>query len=542
MRAQYEHQRRRRKRGREEPSTPADNVASSDPPSSSTVAETRPSDGWVFFVPYDTPKSPLLVNKALLAQYECRSALLIEHEAPNTYIEGRPAWYRNAPAEVLKVFFEALEHHEFVVPRKVELGAVVRYFDSEGISLPKQVHQAAGCGADEDEAGTIAASSAVLAPPPPCLASWLGTYDPHERVTKIARQVVCALLKWPRLWHGLVDAQAGRRPGFAVTASRVWVRFASRSDAVSHELDLRANNLNTAWMDNPAVERQPPWLVRSLRTLGQMHLKLVRDEWASNGGSASRAPDALKPFYMPKAHVDKMLEKRGPNAFLGFHAKVYGDDKEGYVVSDAGVGGQVALFMKKFAASKGAFDTLSNASLAGDALCGPFFAVEGDAASAKADEKADVPEVRDLEAMLRHQKRFATEVIKRVWKGRGLGVCPFEEFFDINGPELSLLSYSRLCLRLAVRLARETPDCSVFFDGRCAPVVPPGAVPAVGGNTPERRILEKELQREGIKVVAWSESLPRDHVPPLTFPPSFYSRASADVDGPCALLEISKPK
>ena len=122
-------------------------------------------------------------------------------------------------------------------------------------------------------------------------------------------------------------------------------------------------------------------------------------------------------------------------------------------------------------------------------------------------------------AMIKHSDRFANTVLSTVVQHGNESALS-----DADMPVH--VKYARVCVTLAERLVRETPNCARIFDGSC---VGDGV-----GTTPERRTLEKALKSNGVRILQWCEEVP-DNVLPLVFPPSFITPHKQRL---CMLVEI----
>ena len=89
--------------------------------------------------------------------------------------------------------------------------------------------------------------------------------------------------------------------------------------------------------------------------------------------------------------------------------------------------------------------------------------------------------------------------------------------------------YARSCVSLALRLVRETPNCSHLYGMECSDDK---------GSTPERKAFEAALKNGGGKSIRWADgdgaAAPSN---PLVFPPSFFPKEDHK-KGPCVLVEF----
>ena len=227
-------------------------TAASDAPPERPAKKQRAQtdERWVLLVPFDDPFRPVLADRTLLELYECRTALMLKHSAPDCEMEGRPAYNVNMSRSLLVAFLKALTHGEFVYPRDVDAHEVVRTFEYEGIAMP-------GNG--------IATRGAAPEVPLPTLGQRHRQEGKTSPLTLQISQLVHAILEWPRLACGMEEAGKGNNPGFSCTGSRVWIAFAPRP-AMPHMPDKDATF--------QLVRKRPHWLVASLQAIGQVNWRM----------------------------------------------------------------------------------------------------------------------------------------------------------------------------------------------------------------------------------------------------------------------------
>lgn len=132
----------------------------------------------------------------------------------------------------------------------------------------------------------------------------------------------------------------------------------------------------------------------------------------------------------------------------------------------------------------------------------------------------------DVGKRLRCAARFAATltaaVVEHGW------ILPRKQGSDTEIP--APVKYARAVVYLAMRLAREGPDCARLLCGACAD-------DTRKSSTPERRAFEAALKARGGRVIRWGE----DETPelaPLVFPPNF--RSQTVERGPYVLLEFGE--
>lgn len=504
---------------------------------------------WCYLIPFDTCNKPVLVDRRLLDSFECRMAALLRHQKHDVEVRGTPAWYVSTSRSVLVAFVQALVHHEFVVPRDVQYCEVIRFLEYEGVSTGRIV-------------GHTSPTQVVSLP-----AYTLGSQRDFDTraLEDVVEKIACALLEWPRLYFGLRLAADGLNPGFAASASRVWLRFAKKPDVPSLHAGAGFENLQNDTILGAAWS-PTNWLLKALVAIGFAHYDLVEaanETWVADrqvaheawmhyiSGVDSIASDWRKT--LPSLFVSKLncVKRRAvlPGSALqrifdkGCLVPIRGDP-DGYAfvrTSEANSFENTSrsLLMYRFSASKEAFDVLAERGIHQNRL-GGFIHVRSDTGSKLAAKVA--PKDTRMADAHRHATRFCKFVLARVSEG---GAWPKDEpqlvdwteenlVHDAKGRVYEDIVYARSCVQLAEQLVRETPNCSRLFGNVCA------CVPGTDRNkdsTPERNVFNKTLKKHRIKVLQWADEVGADIADPLVFPPNFHG-GKIQSSTPCVLLQF----
>lgn len=213
----------------------------------------KTDERWVMLVSFDEPFRPVLADRTLLEHYNCRSAAMFKHQAPDCEIEGRPAWNFNMSRGLLVAFLKALTHGEFVYPKEVDAHEVVRTFEYEGIAMPGNSIKA--------PAGQTLTHAA------PTLGQRMRREAQGSHLSAYVAQVVHAILGWPRLQQGLDDAERGMDPGFAASGTRVWIAIAPPPNVARWPGGDDTYQL---------AKKRPGWLNAQLQAVGAVHWNMVQ--------------------------------------------------------------------------------------------------------------------------------------------------------------------------------------------------------------------------------------------------------------------------
>ena len=204
----------------------------------------------VYFVPFDEPSRPVLVDTLVLGEYQCRSALVVKNESAPMCFDGVPAYHSSMSRTMLVAFLKSLTHHEFIVPSGTTYHEAMRTFEYEGIAVP--------CG------DAVQSTEFKLDTVPFGIGMACREEKAAVALTRVATLVSSAILEWPRLDIGLRAALRGTEAEFTCTHLRAWVRFA----------DLQ--NLERSAGDDlyHLAKKRHHWLQLTLKAIGLIHAKL----------------------------------------------------------------------------------------------------------------------------------------------------------------------------------------------------------------------------------------------------------------------------
>lgn len=212
---------------------------------------------YVFFRPFDDPFALVHVDRKLLDEWNCKSAVMVRHQAPHDWSSGVPIFNVNTGRAMLIAFLKSLTHNEFYIPKGVSYHEAVRHFEQENICVPGLCDAAVEpkLGAP----GILKAESAAYA-------TYTVEEAPAERREAIADMVANAIMEWPRPRIGVTDACTGRDPDYSCTSSRFWVRFAKPPVMEKYGGDEMFN----------VARKRPSWLAKTLMAIGFVHCELAR--------------------------------------------------------------------------------------------------------------------------------------------------------------------------------------------------------------------------------------------------------------------------
>ena len=507
---------------------------------------------WVYFFAFDDDR-PLLVDTKLLCVFSCRSSKLIQYQAPDIIHKGRPAWFMSTSRAILVAFIKALVHHEIIISRDVDYHDLVQYLEYENVVCP----------ATE----AVSANATDVSPPPPCIGARRSMMSGNDASFKLANVIASAILEWRRLYYGMTTAANGNDPGYAVSASRVWIKLAHRADTRMAHFSSTTDAIHTL-----VTIQQPHWLKKTLHALGMVHYTLVRSEMdkdalvftecasdlslRSNLRSATCSgprcsEGALAPFIVAKSDVHRYVAavKRLRMDYAAELRPIKNDPDGCCVLTTRKLGAETTtsssngecclldeeprvLLGGRYSATSAAFCTL--AEKVSDDHLGHYFTVRYDIPRSERDS-----DVAQQKAMIKHATKFSKMILHTVSEADKWPQHPAED-----------VTYARACVALAERLVREMPNCGRIYGDACVAThsLDNGAATAarptkeVKDMTPERRALSKAFAQHRIRVIEWKtdDNDSSFAPPPLVFPPNLFTRTTRDRDpsGPCVLVEI----
>lgn len=213
--------------------------------------ESESASRWVYFVAFDAPFQPVLVDTHLLRDVACRSWLMIQHEPPHLEMEGLPTWRITSMSRAMLVaFLKCLFHREFVVPKDVSYYEAVRALESEGIGVP---------------GGKVEPPDARMALKKPPLGIGMCTNKSNmaETVQHICTLIANSIDQWPRLQLGMTGTLTADQSTFSCSTSRCWIRFAEKPN-----IELSGTSL-----------KKPYWLMATLASIAYNSSNIVMDHW-----------------------------------------------------------------------------------------------------------------------------------------------------------------------------------------------------------------------------------------------------------------------
>lgn len=228
----------------------------------------------MYFIPFDEPFRPVMVDTTLLKEFQCASAKLLEYDAPHCEVEGLPAWRVTHGRAVLVAFLKSLKHHEFILPKGVDFHEAMKMLDFEGVGVPDHPvvleHRIGGVGVQALETA------------------------PTERLNRTCAAISHALLQWPRLSDALERVGVGGEASSASSSTRCWVRFAEKPKMERYGGD------EMYWM----AKNRPRWLQATLAAIGFLHHGMVeRGEFASD----ERTETAFSKLHGQGVEVDNTI-------------------------------------------------------------------------------------------------------------------------------------------------------------------------------------------------------------------------------------------